>query len=145
VPIARAVDGLAEQICGLAPVGAAEVLNARWHSGAEEPTGFLFRESDPTKGFLFADGKKPVEQSLAQQLRALLETSPTPDNSVFRAMRDALIDVLRRAIRVRLERQDEYARLVLAALDKQEGTSWHVNLGGMLALVEQARIARTPA
>jgi glycosyltransferase involved in cell wall biosynthesis len=139
VPIARAVDGLAEQICGLAPVGAAEVLNARWHSGAEEPAGFLFRESDPTKGFLFADGRKPVEQSLAQQLRALLETSPTPDNSVFRAMRDSLTDVLRRAIRVRLERQDEYARLVLAALDKQEGTSWHVNLGGMLALIEQAR------
>ncbi len=145
VPIARAVDGLAEQICGLAPVGAAALFNARWHLAREAPAGFLFREPEGTKGFLFRQSKEPEEQSLADQLKALLEESPSPDNSAFRAMRDSLTEVLRRAVTVRLDRRDEYARLVLAALDKQEGTSWLVNLGGMLALVEQARSVRSLA
>jgi glycosyltransferase involved in cell wall biosynthesis len=128
VPIARAVDGLAEQICPFEPSPEVAELTAEWRRPGEAPSGFLFREpcwSDP---------------STVDDLRALLETTPSPDNRVFREMRDSLTAVLKRAVRVRLEQPQVYAALVRAALEKQEGLSWEVNLGGMLALMEQARI-----
>jgi len=130
IPIARAVDGLAEQICGYKPLGVAKSMNDRWHGG-EQPTGFLFRE-EATAG-----------ESTAEQLKALLQGSPF--SCVFRAMRDSLAAVLREAVDLRLKHEDEYARLVGAALKKQEGTSWEQNLKEMLELMEQARKARSVA
>jgi hypothetical protein len=48
-------------------------------------------------------------------------------------------------VKIRLGQQDLYAHLVLAALTKQQGTSWYTNLGGMLALIEEARLKRDAA
>jgi len=128
VPIARAVDGLAEQICALHPQGEAERLNGVWHTPDEAPTGFLFRE--PVS----------MEHLPHHELRELLSQSPTPWNWVFRSMCESLKETLKEAVAVRLERPEVYAKLVLAALRKQEGTSWLVNLGGILGLVEAARV-----
>ncbi len=130
VPIARAVDGLAEQICALDPQGEAARLNAIWHTPEEAPTGFLFREPIP------------MEDLPHRALRELLSQSPTPWNWVFRSMCESLKDTLKEAISVRLAKPEQYARLVLAALKKQEGTSWLVNLGGMLGLMEAARVKK---
>jgi glycogen synthase len=130
VPIARAVDGLAEQICALDPEGEAERLNSLWHTPEEEPTGFLFRE--PVS----------MENLPHHELRELLSQSPTPWNWLFRSMCEALKDTLKEAIAVRLDRPEQYARLVLAALKKQEGTSWLVNLGGMIGLMEAVRVRK---
>ena len=57
-------------------------------------------------------------------------------------MRDSLSEVLKEAVMLRLNKPDEYVKLVLAALNKQETSSWYANLGGMLALIEEARIRR---
>jgi hypothetical protein len=46
-------------------------------------------------------------------------------------------------VHLRLHQPDAYAGLVLAALEKQEGLSWYENLGGMTALIEEARMKRT--
>ena len=131
VPIARAVDGLAEQICGRNPTGMAKEINDRWHDVNEEPTGFLFRE------------ESTHSLSIADQFESLLNGRPY--NHVFQAMCDSLAIVLREAVNMRIENTHEYARLVLAVLNKQKGLSWQTNLDGMLALIEQARIRRTVA
>lgn len=128
VPIARAVDGLAEQICGLGPEGRAAELNTVWHAADEPPTGFLFREPDEKETF--------------DDLTALLNISPSPHNALFEAMVEALTPVLRQAVEVRLRDGEVYARLVLAVLERVELQRWHVNLGGMLSLVEEARTKR---
>lgn len=132
IPIARAIDGLAEQICALHPKGNAIKMNTTWHAKDELPTGFLFREHDPVN----------PSQGITD-LTALVEESPSPENSIFIAMRDSLSELLRDATRLRLDEPDAYARLVLAALEKQESLNWHQNLGGMIALVEEARTKRT--
>jgi glycogen synthase len=132
IPIASAVDGLAEQICARDAVGHAADMNRIWHGLHEPPTGFLF------SGRSAGD-----ESSVVHDLRELINISPSPDNTLFRRMRDALTDVLRKAIRLRLDQPDEYARLVAAAVKRQQGSSWLVNLGGILALVEQARADRS--
>jgi glycogen synthase len=129
VPIARAVDGLAEQICPFEPGPEAADIAAEWHRPGDPASGFLFREPcwrDP---------------ATMEDLRALLETPVSPDNRVFREMRDSLAAVLKRAVEVRLQEPLVYASMVRAALEKQDGWGWEVNLGGMLALVEQARRA----
>ncbi|HJU43813.1 MAG TPA: glycogen/starch synthase [Vicinamibacterales bacterium] len=130
IPIARAVDGLAEQICAYAPDSAARKLNELWHGDHAEPTGFLFRE----------DGRGASND----EWRQLLEEPPATSSSLFRAMRDSLTVTLKNAVTVRRERPIEYARLVLAALGKQLRADWLLNLGGMLALVERARSTRDP-
>ena len=131
IPIARAVDGLAEQICARNPKGYAAEMNAAWHGRDEAETGFLFREQYTTD-----------LAHLTHDLKSLLEESPSPENGLFTAMRDSLRDILREAVLLRLDQPDAYANLVLAALEKQEGLSWHENLGGMIALIEEARIKR---
>lgn len=126
IPIARAVDGLAEQICALAPAGAARIINESGHEPGASPSGFLFREEEP--------------QSQATELfRDLLTQSPTPRNSLFHAMVRALSDVLLQAIECRRHDEDAYARLVLAALERHDAYSWQANWGGVVALVEAAR------
>lgn len=82
-----------------------------------------------------------VDQSI-QDLGDLLSVSPSPDNRLFRAMSAALTAVLLNAVKLRLDEPLEYSDLVRAALEKQEASSWLVNLGGMVALIEQARVAR---
>jgi glycogen synthase len=128
IPIARAIDGLAEQICGLNPKGVAAELNARWHTPLEAPSGFLFRE----------DGKS-ASPARIRDLRALLSDSPSPQNPLFIEMRAALSKTLLEAIHLRLQSPEKYASLVLAAIEKQEACSWDENRGGMLALIEEAR------
>lgn len=128
IPIARAVDGLAEQICALRPQGIAVAFNNLWHSAGEQPTGFLFREDHTAS---------------VPDLAALLEQSPSPHNQTFRMMVDALKAVLTQAVQIRQEEFDQYAALVMATIEKQLGQSWLINLGGMLALIEEARHVRT--
>jgi len=130
IPIARAVDGLAEQICPLDPSDCVRAISGVWHTDAETPTGFLFRES-PT-----------CSRSTADDLRGLLSESPSPANDVFVGMRDALVRVLRQAVLLRQSQPESFARLVYAVLEKQQESSWLANLGGMMALIEQARIRR---
>lgn len=126
VPIARAVDGLAEQICGLNPRGSAKELNDVWHEPQEEPSGLLFREELPSENL-----------SLARQFDSLLQGSPFSE--LFQAMRDALTPVLREAVTLRVNHPRAYSRLVSAALKKQQSLSWQHNFDGMIALIEQAR------
>ncbi len=130
IPIARAVDGLAEQICGYQPKGEAEKMNALWHPANEAPAGVLFREGGKTTAGRVKD------------LAALLSESPSPNNKLFKEMTTALSEVLLQAVELRVKQPEKYAELVLAAIEKQEGSSWEVNLGGMLALIEEARLKR---
>jgi glycogen synthase len=130
IPIARAVDGLAEQICALEPKGEAEKMNDLWHPASEAPSGFLFREGGKTTAGRVRD------------LAALLSESPSPNNKLFKEMTAALCEVLLQAVELRLKQPENYAELVLSAIEKQEGSSWEVNLGGMLALIEEARLKR---
>jgi glycogen synthase len=127
IPIARAVDGLAEQICPLHPGPEAAAVAGPWHTAGEEPSGLLFREPENSTSTLVAD------------LRALLESSPSPHNALFQGMVAALKATLTEAIDLRLHRWENYAELVRAALRRQQESSWLANLGGMTALVEQAR------
>lgn len=127
VPIARAIDGLAQQICALDPTGPARQMNALWHPSHELPSGLLFREP-PQYG--------------KGELRELLATKVSPGNTAISGMVEALIPVLRTAVELRTKRFGEYARLVMGVLRRQQGQSWHVNLGGMLALVERARMLK---
>lgn len=127
VPIARAVDGLAEQICPLDPGPEAAAIAAIWHAASEDPTGLLFREPASCTTTPVAD------------LRALLDISPSPRNALFEGMVEALKATLIVAIELRTRRWESYAALVRAALRRQQESSWIANLGGMMALIEQAR------
>jgi glycogen synthase len=128
VPIARAVDGLAEQICAFEPDDTVRPINRLWHSPAEPPTGILFRE--------------PAADDDAADLRALLEQSPSPNNRLFDRMVQSLELALRRAARLRVNRFDTYVGLVRGTLARQMRQNWLLNLGGMLSLVEEARLKR---
>lgn len=130
IPIARAIDGLAEQICALEPKGEAARMNALWHPANEAPGGLLFRE-----------GGKPTAGRV-KDLAALLSESPSPNNKLFKEMTAALSEALLQAVDLRVKQPEKYAELVLAAIEKQQGASWEVNLGGMLALIEEARLRR---
>jgi glycogen synthase len=130
IPIARAVDGLAEQIRGLDPKGEAARMNDLWHPASEAPSGLLFREGGKT-----TPGR-------VKDLAALLSQSPSPNNKLFKEMTAALSEELLQAVELRLKQPEKYAELVLAAIEKQEGSSWEVNLGGMQALIEEARLKR---
>lgn len=129
VPIARAVDGLATQIVPLNRHGWAGELAQLWHASNAPPSGLTFREDPP--------------ESYVDDLRELLEQSPAPPNATSRRMALALAATLRHAIDIRLNRPEEYARMVHGALRQQALRSWLTNLGGMQALVEAARLRRT--
>jgi glycogen synthase len=135
IPIARAIDGLAEQICALKPRGEAARMNKLWHKKDEAPTGFLFRE----------DTSSDTDQ-LVSNLKDLLGPNPSPENQLFKDMQVSLSKVLMEAVRLRRDHPEQYAALVLAAVEKQESTSWDENLNGMLVLMEKVNrkiISRT--
>jgi glycogen synthase len=128
VPIARAVDGLAEQICAYEPDDTVRPINRLWHAYTEQPTGLLFRET-------------PGDDDLAN-LRELLEHSPSPPNPLFARMVQALERALCVAVRLRVKEFDTYVGLVRGTLTRQLRQSWLLNLGGMLSLIEEARLRR---
>lgn len=131
IPIARAIDGLAEQICGLNPKGEAAKMNRLWHKKNDPPTGFLFREppaSDP--------------EQLTADLKDLLGANPSTETALFKLMQNALSEVLVEAVRLRVDQPERYAAMVVAAIEKQKSTSWEENLNGMLALIAKARKKR---
>jgi hypothetical protein len=128
VPIARAIDGLAAQVNPLIRSGPAGELAALWHAETALPSGLTFREEPP--------------ESYVDDLRELLEQSPSPPNLTSRHMAQALSATLSQAIEIRLNKPGEYARMVLGALRQQSLRSWLVNLGGMLSLIELARARR---
>lgn len=125
VPIVRAIDGLACQVCAFEPHGRAAALNALWHGQESEPNGLTFRE--PSSASEFPD------------LAGLLRDAPSPGNATFRAMVEALAGTIEQAVSMRQGRPDLYAHLVRGAIRTQLTRSWEMNLGGLLALVEQAR------
>lgn len=131
IPIARAVDGLAEQICGLNPRGQAAVMNSRWHTFTEKPTGILFREAEA------AD-----QTQLTADLAELLSVSPSSNNDTFKAMQDSLSEALIEAVDLRMQDEEKYAETVLAAIEKQESTSWDDNLKGLLQLVKKVKFKK---
>lgn len=132
LPIARAVDGLAEQIRGYNPSPAVRAVSDVWHAADDPPTGLLYRE----------DLEAVLESSeLRAQLEAILQGRPF--QPAFDLMRDALTPVLREAVELRLRQPDQYASMVRAALHKQEGSSWHDNLRQMLELMKTARTSRS--
>ena len=75
-------------------------------------------------------------------LRALLTGSFAPENLTFRAMVSSFAEVLATAVSIRRDRPDAYARLVQGALRAQMERDWLIPLGGVLALVEEARLRR---
>lgn len=134
VPIARAIDGLAEQICPYEPSGVvAQIAALCEHNAMEKPSGFSYREPSCKDPAVLPD------------LAGLLRESLAPDNLTFRQMRDELSGVLLKAVNLRHSQPLRYAELVLAALNKQGTLSWHQNLGGMQALVQAARLRKRAA
>jgi len=127
VPVARAIDGLAAQVCPLQATGEAARLAALWHSPGKTPSGITFRE---------AAGD---EESTVWDLKGLLTQSPSPKNGTFWRMAGALTESLRQAVEIRRNQPLVYGRLVLGALEEQLRRSWQVNLGGMLSLMDEAR------
>ncbi len=128
VPIVRLVDGLARQVNALEPTGRAVPLNAIWHEPWEPPCGLGFREpSTPTE---------------VDDLRSLLTGTFTPDNLTFRAMVASFAEILATAVAIRRDRPQVYARLVHGVLRAQMGRDWLIQLGGILALVDKARLRR---
>jgi hypothetical protein len=128
VPIVRLIDGLARQVNALEPTGRGVPLNAIWHDSWELPSGLGFRE--------------PTTLTEVDDLRALLTGSFAPDNLTFRAMVSAFAEVLATAVSIRRDRPEVYARLVQGALRAQMERDWLIQLGGILALVEEARLRR---
>ncbi len=130
VPVARAIDGLAAQVCPLSPMGEAARMASLWHPPGKTPSGITFRESPGD------------EEVSVRDLRGLLVESPSPKNGTFWRMAASLSDSLRRAVAIRKSEPHVYGRLVLGALQEQMKRSWLTNLGGMLSLVETARTQR---
>jgi hypothetical protein len=50
--------------------------------------------------------------------------------------------VLAKAVSIRRDRPEAYARLIRGVLRAQMGRDWLIQLGGVLALVEEARLRR---
>lgn len=128
VPIVRLIDGLARQVNALEPTGLGVPLNAIWHDPWELPSGLGFRE--------------PTTLTEVDDLRALLTGSFAADNLTFRAMVSSFAEVLATAVSIRRDRPEVYARLVQGALRAQMERDWLIQLGGILALVEEARLRR---
>jgi hypothetical protein len=57
-------------------------------------------------------------------------------------MAAALTEALHFATHLRIERPEQYAQMVRAAIRQQSVRSWLINFGGMLSLVEAARSRR---
>ena len=126
IPIARAIDGLAEQICGMNATGKAAEMNDLWHRHTEEPTGFLFRE----------DIEIPADR-MEKNLRVLL-TNPHPKtNELFKAIQAALKEALIEGVNLRSSAPARYAQLVRAAINKQVSYTWEDNLAAMLKLINE--------
>jgi len=128
VPIVRLIDGLARQVNALDPTGRGVPLNTIWHDSWELPSGLGFRE--------------PTTLTEVDDLRALLTGSFAPDNVTFRAMVSSFAEVLATSVSIRRDDPQVYARLVQGALRAQMGRDWLIQLGGILALVEEARLRR---
>ena len=130
MPLARAVDGLAAQIAAYRPRGQAARLNALWHDAWENPSGLTFREPHS-------------KQSEEEDVRELLDLERlSPQNLTFRRMVSSLATVLEEAVSIRQCQPEIYASLVRGALQKQLARDWLIPLGGMLALIEEARHRR---
>jgi glycogen synthase len=128
VPIVRLIDGLARQVNALEPTGRGVAINATWHDPWELSSGLGFRE--------------PSTQTEVDDLRALLSGSFAPENPTFRAMVRSFAEVLSTAVSIRRDRPEVYAGLVQGALRAQMERNWLIPLGGILALVEEARLRR---
>jgi glycogen synthase len=128
VPIVRLIDGLTRQVNAFEPAGRGAQLNAIWHEPWELISGLGFRE--------------PTTLTEVDDLRALLTERQAPDNLTFRAMVSSFAEVLLSAVSIRRDRSDAYARMVRGALRAQIGREWLITLGGVLALVEEARLRR---
>ena len=128
VPIVRLIDGLARQVNAFEPTGRAAQLNAAWHETWELPSGIGFRE--------------PTTATEVIDLRAFLSSPVAPDNPTFRALVESFAAALLQAVSLRRQRPEVYARLVLGALRAQKERNWQLHLGGILALVEEARLRR---
>jgi hypothetical protein len=128
VPIVRLIDGLARQVNAFEPIGRGEQFNALWHESWEDPSGLGFRE--------------PATATEVDDLRALLTSPQAPDNPTFRAMVSSFAEVLAKAVSIRRDRPEAYARLIRGVLRAQMGRDWLIQLGGVLALVEEARLRR---
>jgi hypothetical protein len=128
VPIVRLIDGLARQVSVFEPTGRAAPLSALWHEPWELPSGLGFRE--------------PATPMEVDDLRAILAFPEAPDNPTFRAMVSSFAEVLAKAVSIRRDRPQAYAQLVRGALRAQMGRDWLIHLGGILALVEEARLRR---
>jgi glycosyltransferase involved in cell wall biosynthesis len=128
VPIVRMIDGLACQVNPFEASGRAAQLAAPWHDPWDLPSGLGFRE--------------PAGETEAADLRALLTGDFGPENATFHAIVASFAGALDAAVDLRRGRPRDYARLVRGALHAQRGRDWLVQLGGILALVEEARLRR---
>ncbi|QEH38984.1 glycogen synthase [Aquisphaera giovannonii] len=128
VPIVRMIDGLAFQVNPFEAAGRAAQLAAAWHDPWDLPSGLGFRE--------------PASPTEVADLTAILTGEVGEDNATFRGMVGSFAEALGAAVDLRLHRPRDYARLVRGALHAQRGRDWLVHLGGILALVEEARLRR---
>jgi hypothetical protein len=103
-------------------------MGALWHEPWELPSGLGFRE--------------PATKTEVDDLRAILDFPEAPDNPTFRAMVSSFAEMLAKAVSIRRDRSQAYAQLVRGALRAQVGRDWLIQLGGILALVEEARQRR---
>lgn len=127
VPIARAIDGLAAQVCPPDRAGECGRLADLWHAPGAGANGLTFRE------------RSGDESQDRLDLAALLNQSPAPQNPFFVRLTETLARTLREAVSMHMDQPESYGRLVQGCIRTQQHRSWDINLGGMLALVTQAR------
>lgn len=122
LPIVRAVDGLAAQVCDPeAEIGPALEMWNRWHDTFSHPTGFTFRED------LGGLDKNKILEDFQQLLDG---GTILADNAVYARIARALAKTIKRAVDT-VEDRERWARMVRAALERQErcfawDTHWEI-------------------
>jgi hypothetical protein len=130
VPIVRAIDGLAAQVCGFQPTGRAAFLNQMWH-GSRAPAGWSVREDAAAS-----------DDVTAEELWQLVDGHATNENPTFRRMTEAFANATRHAVHIWRTQPDVFAEITREALHAQIGRSWEINYGGMFSHIAAANVRR---
>lgn len=130
VPIVRAIDGLAAQVCGFQPTGQAALLNRMWHG------------SRPASGWTAREDAAISDDLTAEELWGLVAGRPTMENPAFRRMTEAFANVTWQAVQIWQNQPDVFAEITREALITQIGRSWEINYGGMFSHIAAANVRR---
>ncbi len=133
VPIIRSIDGLAVQVPGYEPTGAAAKLHRMWHGGR------------PGAGWSVREDLNGSDNVAAAHLREIVETEFPVDNPTIRALNEIFARTVTRAVLNQAKEPEKFASLVLEGLRIQEARSWEFNYGGMLSNIAGGMMRRSLA